>query len=147
MSQSAFDPNAFLDTTIPGGNETSFSPVPEGVYMAQLSKLTPRQVNTQDGPRTLLDLMWKVDAPEKPEAHERQVKQTLWLDIGPNGLETGKNKNIDLGRVREALGMNSGPANLRQLEGGVARINVKHRIGEGKYAGQIFSEVSSVVKP
>jgi hypothetical protein len=76
---------------------------------------------------------------------EPSVSQSLMLDMTESGaLAVGTNKNVNLGRLREALGQNvSGrPWSPNMLQGQVARISVKHRLWEDK----TFAEVKGVVK-
>jgi hypothetical protein len=59
------------------------------------------------------------------------VSQTVWLDIDENTglLAAGKNKNIKLGKLREAVGQNDGrPWMPSMLEGQVVKIQVKHSV-------------------
>ena len=56
----------------------------------------------------------------------------------------GKGQNVGLGRLREAVGLNSPgqPFAFSMLTGRVAKVVVKHRIHEDK----IFAEVKAVAK-
>lgn len=144
--ESQFDPDVFMNSQMEAELETEFSPVPVGDYMAQITKisLTP----SEKGGKSYypLNVFWRIDAPDKPEAHERLVKQTIFLDIAENGgLAIGKNQNVPLGKLRAALGQNGPqPWAPSMLEGAVAMVKIKHRVGTDAYAGRLFDEVESV---
>ena len=63
------------------------------------------------------------------------VYKPVNLDVSDDGgIATGKNKNIELGRVRKAVGQNAdGPWNITQLRGaGPVLVKVVHREGDRK---------------
>jgi hypothetical protein len=68
------------------------------------------------------------------------VRQTIWLDVSPDGsFDTSRGKNVGLGRLREALGVNNQPGNpFKGLDGRMALVKVKQRSDpdnpEQKYA-------------
>jgi hypothetical protein len=137
-----FDPNMFLNSEVTGEMETQYSPIPEGEYNAFIEKVEPRVTTTG---RAIMDVHWKVDAPGNEEANERQVRQSIFLDLTEQGtLDRGKNKNVQLGRLRDALSQNGPqPWNPGMLSGGVAKVLVKHRAGDD---GAIFTDVKGVTK-
>ena len=141
---SAFDPDSFLSTTTEDANETSFRPIPEGEYNAVITKLDVRTPKES----TILDITWSVDdetARVETGMDDPQVRQSVFLDINTQGgLESGANKNVQLGRLREALGQNltGQPWAPSMLEGQVARISIKHRIVEDV----VYSDVKGVAK-
>ena len=131
-----FDPDTFMSTTTDQADETTYRPIPEGEYMAVISKIEGR---TPKG-NSILDIMWAIDD-ERVRAEtgmdNPQVRQSLFLDITrEGGLERGANKNVQLGKLRAALNQNN-PGQAwapGMMEGQVARISVKHRIdGEATY--------------
>ena len=67
----------------------------------------------------------------------------MFLDMDENGdLELGKGKNVDLGRLREALGQNTGGNwSPSQLVGSSATIHVSNRLYEGK----TYADVERVI--
>ena len=77
---------------------------------------------------------------------EPTCRQTVWLDIGEQGqLEFGVNKNVALGKLREAFGQNDGkPWSPLMMMGQPAIVNVKHRLGS---EGGTFPEVKGVRAP
>lgn len=139
-----FNPDTFLNTQVDAPLSTEYVPIPEGEYNAVIEKVDPRTVGQESKP--VLDVVWRIDAPEVEDAHEKSVRQTIWLDVTAQGnLDLSKGKNVQLGRLRDAVGQNvPGQAWMpSMLVGNVARIFVKHRMGD---EGQIFSDVKGVSK-
>lgn len=146
-----FNIETFLDQTIQGQNDTKVIPVPQGEYRAAIKEVKPRQWKSKDDPTlsgVALDIIWLLDAPTTAEELGRKeltVKQGIMLDIDDNGqISMEKGKNIGLGRLREALGMNDPKKAFAftSLPGQPARVLVTHRIsGE-----DIFAEVKSVAR-
>ena len=125
---STFDPDTFLDSAVEGANETTYTPLPEGEYTANISGVSARQVDTKEGVKTILNVLWDVEIDEKTRELNnltqptQQVRQDIWLDLDQNGnLLFGTNQNVRLGRLRAALGMNDSKKafSFRQLEGSV----------------------------
>lgn len=153
---SVFDPDSFLDSEVKGSNATRFEPVPindEG-YVAVISSddNALRARNPKEGVN-VLELMWEIDQSQYPELEKLnrkhvRVRQSIFLDINPDGsLAGGENQNVQLGRLREALGQNDPrkPWSPRMLLGaGPARIFIKHRHNEE--TGDVYDEVAKVVK-
>ena len=147
---SNFDPQAFLDSSISGSNDTKVIPVPVGDYMGIIDKVLPRQWQSKDGSQTgiALDVFWSVEDPNVKAVLGRDsviCKQGIMLDITPQGgLDMNKGKNIGLGRLREAVNMNdeATPFSFAMLPGQAATISVSHRInGE-----ETYSEVKGVAR-
>lgn len=141
---SPFDADNFMNTQTTESNATKVIPVPPGEYNAQVKDLKLRDAKDQK----VLDVIWEIDSQPAREATGRkevQVRQSLFLDFTESGsLSFAEGKNVGLGRVRAALNQNQkgqpwSPANLK---GGVAKINVTHRID--KDTGDIYDQVSKV---
>jgi hypothetical protein len=67
------------------------------------------------------------------------------LDLTEEGmLATGKGRNVLLGRLREATGLNQSgePFAFPMLTGRPAKVQVAHRL----YEGQIYAEVKGTAK-
>lgn len=139
----SFNPEEFLQAPVEGATSTEYVPIPEDEYTALIEKVEARTVGESAKP--VLDIVWRIDAPEVEDAHEKSVRQTIWLDLDESGaLDRHKGKNVQLGRLREALGQNTGkPWAPAHLQGNVARILVKHRMGD---EGQVYSDVKGVTK-
>lgn len=138
----SFDPEMFLNTQTEDANETQFQPIPENEYTAVIDDLKPRVVND----KPVLDVVWAIDdegVKAETGLDKPTVRQTIWLDVDSSGnLEAGKNKNISLGRLRDALKQNEPgkPWSPQMLLGNVARINVTHTMKDDK----LFVNVNKV---
>ena len=138
-----FNPEDFLNSSISEANDTKVIPVPVGEYPAIINKAEARIWQSKDGTQSgiSLDVLWSIeDAQVKAELDRSEVlcKQGIMLDTTPEGkLDTSKGKNIGLGRLREAVGLNTPGQtfSFQQLPGQSAKVTVKHRIvGEDTYA-------------
>ena len=137
----SFNPEEFMQTTTEEATSTEYVPIPEGEYNAVIDKVDGRE--TQKG-SPVMDVTWKLDAPDVEDAHEKIVRQSIFLDLSEGGaLLTGKGQNVQLGRLRAALGQNT-PGQAwapSMLQGNVAVVTVKHRMGD---EGQIYNDVKHV---
>jgi hypothetical protein len=139
-----FNADAFMQTEVEGEFETEFTPIPEDEYRALIKDVTAGTTPNKGTP--YLEVTWIVDDDGVRELlglDEPTVRQTIWLDVNESGsLEFGKNKNIGLGRLRDALGQNSGGAwGPSMLLGQVATVNIKHDITD---QGGVFARVKGV---
>ena len=141
-SQGVFDPDTFMSMQTEEASETTFRPIPEGEYNAVITKIEGR---TPKG-NSILDIFWAIDD-ESVRAEtgmdNPSVRQSIFLDITKEGgLERGANKNIQLGRVRSALGQNNPgqPWSPGMMEGQVARVSIKHRVVDEN----VYSDVKGV---
>ena len=153
MSQ-MFDPNTFMDMTVQDANSTVSVPVPAGEYIAFIETVAARQWNSKDDPSKAgmaLDVTWNIDDQNVKQLLERDkvtVKQGIMLDVTEHGgLDMGKGKNVGLGRLREAVGLNNPgqPFGFKMLEGRPAKIVVSHR-PDPKQPEVIYAEVKAVAK-
>lgn len=145
-TETTFDTQVFEETAVEGEMETRYTPVPEGDYTAYIEGTKMRQNN--DG-SLLLDVNWKLvdeGLAESMGLEQVFVRQGIFLDVtevdGVVTMETGPNKNIKLGRLREALGQNTGkPWSFKMLEGaGPALIHVTQR-PDKKDSSVIYNDV------
>lgn len=146
---STFDPAMFLETTFTEANSTVTIPVPVGEYMAVVEKVEARRWQSKEDPEKsgiALDIQWSVDDQGVKDFLGRDkvtVKQGVMLDLNEaGGLDVGAGKNVRLGRLREALGLNvpGQPFSFLMMTGRPAKVAVTHRVsGE-----DIFAEVSGV---
>lgn len=143
-----FDVDALLENTTTESNETSFTPIPEGEYTATISSVKAR--SPKEG-MALLDIVYDIDDPDLAQRLNRQkvtVRQSVFLDIENGKLATGPNQNVDLGRVREAVGQNQAgkPWAPSMLEGaGPVRIIVGHRQDKNDPA-KVYDDVKKVAR-
>ncbi len=143
---SAFDPDLFLSQEIKGESATTYTPIPE--MEAALLICKGVKVRALKGGSIVLDIMWIVDEQEARDAtgmDEPIVRQGCFLDIDSHGaLEMGEGKNVNLGRVRAAVGQNSKSAwSPSQLEGTSCRGQITQR-PDPKDADNIFNDVKAL---
>jgi len=134
MSQ--FDPDLFLSAQTTSALDTQSIPVPEGEYNAVIKDVVIRQAKDS----VILDVKWAIDDASVAAAtgiKEPTVRQSVFLDMtASGGLDDSRGKNVQLGRLREAVKQNIAgqPWAPAMLAGNVARVTVKHRIvGEAIY--------------
>src|SRR5271163_4798164 len=107
-----FDADSFLNSVVTGSNSTKVVPCPIGEYPAVIEKIAARQWQSQDGTKTgvALDVTWSIEDDEAKAATGRDVvtsRQGLMLDLTPDGaVDMGEGKNVGLGRLRAAVGLN-----------------------------------------
>lgn len=138
-----FDTEAFLSQTVEGAGSTEFVPVPENVdnpdkYAgSSIEKLETRTVNLKSGEtQVILECTWNIqdndgDVAKATGRDKNTCRQSIWLDISPGGgLEMGSGKNLQLNRLREALGQNveGQKWHPQMLLGVPAKPIVSHRI-------------------
>lgn len=150
----SFNVESFLNQTVTEANSTKLDPIPEGEYLAIVSKINVRQFNGKKDPSksyVSLDLTWDIDDGALKERLQRDkitVRQSLMLDLSDSGsLDTSKGRNVALGRLREALGLNNPgqPFAFSMLEGKVGRVSVASRVDPDDSI-KIYDEVKGVVK-
>lgn len=147
----SFDPNQFLDMQFTDSNSTEAVPIPVGEYVAVVSEVKCRPWQKKDDPSVAglaLDLLWEIDDQGVKDLLGRTkvvAKQGIMLDMTDGGgLDFGKGKNVGLGRLREATGLNTPgqPFSFTMLTGRPAKVKIEHRVaGE-----QVFAEVKAVAK-
>jgi hypothetical protein len=147
----SFDADTFLNAAVTGSNSTKVIPCPQGEFFSVIEKIGARQVQSKDGSETrvVLEVTWLVEDDGAKAATGRDsvsVKQGIFLDLDPNGgIDTAEGKNVGLGRLREALGLNDPSAefSFNMLPGRAAKIQVTHR-DDPKDAENKFADVRSV---
>lgn len=161
----SFDPDVFMQQTIDSPLETEFRMVPEGEYTMTIddfdsSAIEEIKFDYKKGPRagtpgsmTKFTCPFVVQDDKVKQELNRQkvvVSKQLILDIGDDGgLDFGTNKNVDLGRIRAAVGQNDpgSPWSIAQLRGAgpfigkVEHVSWEYQGKKGKRA-----EVTRVVR-
>lgn len=149
---SVFSPEQFLDLQINEANDTKVVPVPAGEFVALIGEVKVVPWAKKDDPSVAglkLQITWEIDSPEVKQLLGRDkvtVRQDQMLDMTESGgLDMGKGRNVGLGRLREATGLNTPgqPFAFSMLTGRMAKVLVKHRAGDGD---TIYSEVKGVAK-
>jgi len=137
-----FDADTFLSTPVEGEMATDYTPVPEGEYQAVITDVKIREAKTS----VIMDVYWDIDDASVAEATGRDknnVRQSIFLDVtASGGLDLSKGSNVQLGKLRAALGQNTGAAwSPSQLSGNVATIRTANRM----YEGNTYTDVKGVV--
>lgn len=140
-----FDADAFMASTIDEPLATEFTRCPPGVYQAMIDdfnasealeivNFTYKQGDRAGSPGSMLKLTVPFviqDAKVQAEMERDRVvvSKQMILDRDDAGrIATGKNKNVDLGRLRKAIGQEkAGPWSPVQLKGaGPLMVKVIH---------------------
>lgn len=141
MNTATFDPNSFLDQAVKGALDTKIIPPPNGgPYAATIDKVDVRQVQRKDGTGSFLscDILCKISDPTVAKATGREVSFARFstilgvVDDGKGGtkLDMSPQKNVKLGQVREAVGLNDPKKDffIRQLVGLPLGVYIKQEI-------------------
>ena len=143
-----FNSETFLNSESTEALETRRICIPidqQDTWPGVITEVKFRQAQGKKNPNEtyyFMDISWELRVgPQILEAIARDkatVKQSLILDVNAagTGLDFGKGKNIQLGRIREAVGQNKAgePWAPNRLVGGVANVKIKHRVdGEDTY--------------
>jgi hypothetical protein len=135
-----FDADAFMNATIDEPMATQLQSVPEGEYVAMIGDFDSSAFKTitvtnkstglsQDRPVLEVPFLIQDDALKAKLGREQVThRETYWLDIRPDGLlDTGPDKNVRLGQLRNVLGQNKAgpwaPSMLRNM--GPVMIKIK----------------------
>lgn len=145
---STFDPATFLNTTTEEAMDTIIIPCPAGEYLALAEKVDVKSWSTKDGSNSGLkiEILWDIQDENVKAITQRdptRVRQQQMLDLTETGqLDLGKGKNIGLGRIREALGLNAAgqPFAISMIQGRMANVKVSHR-ADGE---TIYDEVKAI---
>jgi hypothetical protein len=158
---SLFDPNTVADIEVTGAMETKRVPIPVGRYNFQVSKLTIKEGTIDDGDRKgekwwAFELDCEMQAGSKtstgesieeltgiPQPHSR-YQGFLDRDQKTGVLELGPGRNVDLGKIREAVGLNGSatPFKMKMLVGQVFNGEIVHRANP-KSPGEFFAEIKN----
>lgn len=148
MAQSAFDSNAFLETSFKGGLDTSYILPDPGDYGAQITdKITFRAGLVSDGKERAgetwasVDIQWELlddNMKQKLNSEHVFVRQSLMLDLTPGSsperpqLDFGTNRNMRLKRLLEATGLNKQKNwNFASLKHQTGTVHVEHKRIDG----------------
>lgn len=155
ISMSTFDPNSFLNAQLTDANSTTFVPCPPGEYHAvtvEEPKFRENQGKADPSKSYLsMDILWEISDPAVVEVTSRnptRVRQSILIDRNDTGnLDMGKGKNIALGRLREAVGLNEPgkPFSFRQLAGQTAKVTVINR-PDPSDPDKVYDEVKAVAR-
>ena len=149
-----FDPKQFLEMSVDSANSTEFVVVPTGEYVAVIDSVDARPWQAKDDPSKAgmaLDILWSIDDAGVKTLLARdvvKVKQGIMLDFTEEGaLDMGKGRNVGLGRLRDAVGLNEPgrPFAPQMLVGRPAKVKVEHRADKND-PKILYAEVKAVAK-
>jgi hypothetical protein len=143
-----FDPAEFLNATTSESNDTTMLPPPDNMsgdgYQILADKVNVRAWQGKADPSKsglTLDIQWLIeDESVKAFCGREKVtcRQGIMLDLTDSGqLDMSKGRNIALGKLREALDLNTPgkPFSFSMIQGRMAKGWVQHRVdGENIYA-------------
>lgn len=149
-----FDANALMNENI-AANATKREPLPVGETVAQImeTKISegvsgPNSKNPGT-PWARLDCKLEITDPEYlaqiPGSPDKAITFLgVVLDLQNGSVAVGPNKNIRLGRLREAAGCNGKP--LSALMGNFLRISIIHKPHPTDPEGGVMDEIASYTK-
>lgn len=154
IANSAFDPKTLLDATVTEATSTERIPVPAGEHLSVIEEVNVRSGNKDGKDWAFLDVTYNIDSPEVKEKLGRAkvtLTQGIGLDFTPQGgLDFSKGRNVNLGRLREAVGLNvtGQPFSFRLLAGRPIKILVSHSPDSRPQArpGDVFENVSGFTR-
>lgn len=148
MAQSAFDSNAFMETSFKGGLDTTYVLPDEGEYPAQITdKIDFRSGTVGEGktragePWAAVELQWEIlddNVKRKLNMERVVVRHSIMLDLTPDStadrpqLDFGTNRNMRLKRLLEATGLNRNKNwKFADLKFQTGTVKVEHRRPDG----------------
>jgi hypothetical protein len=145
-----FDPSTFLNAQYDEALDTKVVPCPVGEYPAIADKVDVRPWQAKDGSSSGLKavILWEIQDDNVKALLGRDkviVPQEQMLDLTETGaLDLGKGKNVGLGRIREALDLNTPgqPFSFAMIQGRMAKVAVTHR----PYGEDLFNEIKRITK-
>lgn len=151
------DIDALANVSVNEPMATQMAVVPEGEYTAIIDSFGDegvkgwmREANTKNGPKAILQVPFVILDDNLKATLGRDkvtVRMDLWLDTANGGLETGEGKNIDLGRLREALGQNSTPNWSFTMLAGAGPVKIQTGVrADRNDPSRKFAEVKRVSK-
>lgn len=136
-----FNAQQFMNTVYEEANSTRIAPLPPGEYVGFIEPITGESfsggISEKNGrPWARLNLMIDVSGEAVKAAtgqDRRRVRAGIMLQLDENGnLDMREGRNIQLGRLREAVGLNvpGKPFKFSDLEGRLVKIVVDHRVSQ-----------------
>lgn len=149
---SIFDPATFMDQGTTEAGSTQRLTIEPGEYPGVIDKADPKVITSNKTGKNhiLLEVTWRLQAPdfEKAAGYAPTIRQSIFLDMNGNAPDMSKGKNIDLNKLREALGMNKAGQQFKfnmLLGAGPAKVMVKN-VPDKKAPDVIRTEVVAVGK-
>jgi len=128
-----FNPENFVNQETDSELSTRMEPIPEGEYNSYIESVEAATVGQDEYP--VLRIRHRIDDMDGSieAATGRQnpsIEQMIFLDLTEQGgLDNSKGKNVQLGRLRDALGQNKAgqPWSPKMMEGQPLVIRVGHQ--------------------
>lgn len=139
-----FNASEFMQSQMDKPLETEYTLVPVGEYMATIDDFTDSAFEVVEfeyksgerkgtpGSMTKVTIPFVIQDDKVKKELQREkvtVARQIILEFEPDGktLATGPNKNIEIGRIRAAVGQDKGPWSFAQLRGaGPLMVKVSH---------------------
>lgn len=133
-----FNPEEFLASTVVDDSlDTEHRKCPEGAYRAQIRPVEARHFRNFQSEKTgesytMFAPLWEIlDDSVRMDLEREHVyveSNGMFLDLDETGaLDTGRGKNVDLGRLRLAVGQNEKPGwKFTDLNEQIATVRVAH---------------------
>lgn len=146
----AFDPQAFLNQAAGVKLDEQRELPAEGEYLAVASEPKVEAKTNKEGKGFYtFEIVWDIQDQAELQRLGRDrlpVRQQGFLDVTESGaLDFGRQKNIVLGQIFAATGMNDGTGTLARIAGQMARVKVSHRPDKNN-PERVFAEVTRVGK-
>jgi hypothetical protein len=130
-----FDADSFMNSVVSDANETRIVPCPVGEYPATITAIEPKTGSTEKGQWASLNVTVAIEGDPTVKQitglDKKLVRGSVFLDLNDagTGLATGPGKNVQLGRLREAAGLNvpGQPFQPSMLLGRSIRVRVTNR--------------------
>lgn len=146
---SLFSPEALLNAKFEAANATRRDPLPIGETLAQVTKLDFANGEKDGKPWYKLNVQFSISDNEYLAKAQREVATITYgimLDMTEAGtFAMGPNKNVSLGRLREATGTNQPGKGLNDMLGQYVRIQIGHRPDKND-PSIVYDEVKAVAK-
>lgn len=148
---SNFDPETFLGQAQQAETfSTRRTPLDEGEYIGQITDVKVRDVKFRDGREGKgIDLFVAIEGPEvesQTGLPKVTPRMSFLLDLTDAGnIDSGKGKNLRLGRVLEACGLNGKAWSFNDLKGNVVKVKLKHRPDDND-PEVVYEEITAMTK-
>lgn len=133
---SLFDPDSFMDQEVDGANSTVTIPIPASVYPGVITAVAAASGVAKKGANegkewVRLDVTYELEDQDLLAVIKRDkavVRQGIMLDVNELGqIDTAEGKNVQLGKLRKATGLNEGAFRPRDLVGHRVLVSVTQR--------------------
>jgi hypothetical protein len=144
-----FDPEEFMAAEQEGELSTERLVIEPGVYPALISKVEIKNGEKNDREWASLNVQWEIDDEGVKEALKRdtvRVTQQFFLDLDEDTgkLDKSAGRNVDLGRLLKAVGLNGKAWSPNSLIGQRALVHIKNTPIKDSPDGDVRSEVKGV---